>query len=361
MRHFRILTAGSICLVAAMAADVPAEETTKPDRLAKVIDGYIAHLKADKTLPEDVRKAALVKAEELRKSDETRDFAITDSLRELSPVFKKALAALGAEDFKTATPLLTELTKSKNPYMQAQSRYFLARSAMLQEKYEQALPHLQALNGDLVAQSTHPGEVMFLTGMAQLHVLKRKEAAKTLADFLKNYPDAPERLRVAAWRQLELLQTITVGSLADIHQHMELSRRRLNLKHSGDKTQETQKKIVAMLDKMIKEAEKNQGKSGQCACKGGGNKKPGAAKGNGAGQGQGSKKGQGDPTGGQGTVTRKDNKTPRGTNQRSPWDHLRKTKRDDKVFSAVKSKFPARYQKLMEQYFRSLKDNNKTE
>ncbi len=39
---------------------------------------------------------------------------------------------------------------------------------------------------------------------------------------------------------------------------------------------------------------------------------------------------------------------------------MRKTKRDEKVFAAMKAKFPARYQKLMEQYFRSLK-NDKNE
>jgi hypothetical protein len=44
-----------------------------------------------------------------------------------------------------------------------------------------------------------------------------------------------------------------------------------------------------------------------------------------------------------------------GSAIRSPWDHLRKTKRDEKVFAALKARFPDRYRQLMEQYMRSLK------
>jgi hypothetical protein len=35
---------------------------------------------------------------------------------------------------------------------------------------------------------------------------------------------------------------------------------------------------------------------------------------------------------------------------------LRNKKREEKAFAALKTQFPARYQRLVEQYFRSLQD-----
>ena len=40
----------------------------------------------------------------------------------------------------------------------------------------------------------------------------------------------------------------------------------------------------------------------------------------------------------------------------SPWSHLRDKDRDP-VFNAIKEKFPARYQQLIEQYYKSFQDD----
>ena len=41
----------------------------------------------------------------------------------------------------------------------------------------------------------------------------------------------------------------------------------------------------------------------------------------------------------------------------SPWSHLRDKDRDP-VFNAIKEKYPARYQQLIEQYYKSFSDEN---
>jgi TolA-binding protein len=256
MQRFRILTVGSACLVAVMSGGAFADDRKAADPADAVLDAFVKSLQADKSVDADARTKALAAVQKLRKDKENREFAITEALRELSPEFRKALGALGAEDFKTAIDGLKPLVESKNEFLAAESRYYLARAYIFQEKYEFALPHLDKLDTDLASKTIRGGESLFLKGASQLHLLKRKEAAATLAQFLKKYPKAPERLRVAAWRQLEVLRSIGQGTLPDIHQHMLFSRRKLALKDSGEQTQKVQQRIVAMLDKMIKEAEK---------------------------------------------------------------------------------------------------------
>lgn len=258
MQRFRILSTGSLCLVAVLSGPVWADDK-QPDPQQAVIDAFVKSLEGDKQLDAGVRKAALDVVAKLRKDDEARELVVTEALRQISPDFKKGVAALGDEDFKTATAALKPLAESKNPFMAAESRYLLARAMMLQERYEDALPHLEKLAGPLAARSLHAAEAAFLKGAAELYLLKRKEAGDSLAAFLKKYPHASERLRVAASRQLEILHTIQQGSLPDIHLHMQFVRRKLALQDSGAGTRKTQKKIVAMLDKLIKEAEKKGG------------------------------------------------------------------------------------------------------
>ena len=265
MKRFRIISAGSVCLVVVLAGNTfaDAEKTkavkTKKDQTAAVIDAFVTAIKNDTKVDAGIRRKVLQSVEKLRKNKETRDFALTEGLRELSAEFRKALELLGAEDFKSAIAVLKPLAGSKNPFLAAESRYYLARAFMLQEKYELAIPHLEKIDRELASKTLRAGECLFLKGMAQLHLLKRKAAGADLTKFLKRYPDAPERLRIAAWRQLEVLRSIELGSLPDIHQHMQFSRRKLALENSGDETRKVQKKIVAMLDKMIKEAEKKGG------------------------------------------------------------------------------------------------------
>jgi len=260
MKRFLIISTGGLCLVAVLSAQTFADgDADKKDKTEAVLDGFVKFLAGDSQIDAAVRDKVLAVVKKHRQSKQTRDFALTDGLRELSTDFKKALALLGDEDFDAAIALLKPFAESKNPYLAAESRYYLARALMLQEKYEPALPHLEKLDGDLAAKTMRTGEALFLKGMAQLHLLKRKQAAADLARFLKEHPEAPQRLRVAAWRQLEVMRSIQRGSLPDIHQHMEFSRRKLALKDSGEKTQDVQKRIVAMLDKMIKQAEKKGG------------------------------------------------------------------------------------------------------
>ena len=107
---------------------------------------------------------------------------------------------------------------------------------------------------------------------------------------------------------------------------------------------------------MTKEAEDK-----ECNCKGGGKPKPGSKPGKGS-EGESQAKGEGQ--GQQGTSGGGSKGTDSDTVKRlhrggptSPWSQLRDRERDP-VFNAIKEKYPARYQQLIEQYYKSFSDES---
>jgi len=224
---------------------------------------------------------------------------------------------------------------------------------MLSERYEEALPLLADVEGKWAGKSLHAPEALFLSGVSNARLLNRKVAVDQLARYIKENPDAPERMKIGAWRQLEQLKLIKDESIADVFEKMDFSRRKLALEDSGKRTQEEQKKIVDVLGKLIKECEEK-----ECNCKGGG-KGQGQGKGQqGEGQAGGGGKGkEGQGKNGGGNAQAVDDPLKRLTREgpQSPWSKVRDRERDP-AFSALKTKFPARYEKLIEQYYKSFQD-----
>jgi uncharacterized membrane protein YgcG len=313
-------------------------------------------VKADGSIAADKQKAAGEIVEALRTDVEGKSVAITEVLRVLHPEFKDALTALGEENLGAAITKLTALRESKDAFLAADASYYLSRALLLDERFEDSLPLLDDLQNKWAGNTTHGGEVLFLRGVAEVALLRHKEATDTLTRFLATYPDAPERMKIGAFRQLEQLKLFAEGTLSDVSLRMEFSRRKLSLEDTGNETRQQQDKIIEILAKLIKEAEER-----ECNCKGGGSgsgQKPSQGKGGeGDSQAQGEGQGQGGSSGGgsKGTDTDAVKRLHRGGPQ-SPWSHLRDKERDP-VYSAIKEKFPARYQQLVEQYYKSFDDD----
>jgi hypothetical protein len=343
-----VVLVGSLAAGAARAADAPS--------LDKVLDDFVAAVKADGSIAADKQKAAEEIVAALRTDVEGKAVAITEVLRVLHPEFKDALTALGEENLGAAITKLTELRESKNAFLAADASYYLSRALLLDERFEDSLPLLDDLQNKWAANTTHGGEVLFLRGVAEVALLRHKEATDTLTRFLATYPDAPERMRIGAFRQLEQLKLFAEGTLSDVSLRMEFSRRKLSLEDTGTETRHQQDKIIEILAKLIKEAEER-----ECNCKGGGSgsgqKKSQGKGGEGDSQAQGQGQGQGGNSGGgsKGTDSDAVKRLHRGGPQ-SPWSHLRDKERDP-VYSAIKEKFPARYQQLVEQYYKSFDDD----
>jgi tetratricopeptide (TPR) repeat protein len=306
-------------------------------------------------LPADQAQRAVDAAAALKTEDDGRPIAITEGLREIYPAFAEALKAVSEENLAAAGTALADLTKSPDPYLAADASYFSARVMLLQERYEEALPLLDTIEAKFADKSMRSGEALFLKGVAQAQMLKRKDAIASLERYIEENPNAPERMKIGAWRQLEQLKLIEDGTLSDVFAKMEFSRRRLALEDSSKPTQDEQKKIVAILEQLIKEAEEK-----ECNCKGGGKGKPKPSNGNKPGEGEGEgKPGAGKPGEKGGGSNQTDQAALERLTRKGPssqWSNLRDKDREA-VFNALKQKFPGRYKELIEQYYKSFEED----
>jgi tetratricopeptide (TPR) repeat protein len=254
---------------------------------------------------------------------------------------------MAREDVDKAAPALTKFAKSNDPYLAADAGYYLARARILSDRYDEALPLLEQVTGKLADKTVLAGEATYMRGVCEARLLKREAAIATFDRFLAENPDAPERMKIGAF-QLEQLRQFKPETIVDVYERMDFIRRRLAQANSGEETQQQQGKVIDILAKLITEAEER-----ECNCSGGGEgegNKPGQGKdGGGEGEGQGGD-GKGDQNPSPGSVVKKTYRGPR-----SPWSQIRDKERDP-AYSAIKEKFPARYEKLIEQYYRSFDD-----
>ncbi|MCE9544598.1 MAG: hypothetical protein K8T25_03645 [Planctomycetia bacterium] len=292
----------------------------------------------------------------------------TDALREKYPEYRAALAALGEEQFPAAIAGLSKLSTADDPQLAADATFHLGRAQVLEERFEEALPLFAKVSGPQAAQTTHAGEALYFLGLCQAQLLKRDEAIASFDKFLDKCKDAPERMRVDAWQQVSELKKVRSGSLSDVQQHMEFSRRRLALSDAGKNTRQRQDNIIAMLDKMIDKAEQaeSESSSSQQQKQSGkeGEPKEGEKEGQ-QGQGQigsrrGSQPGQSpagqNPGGNRSASGDEVSRRTQNPTDRAHFGDIRERERMERVYGALKTRFPAQYRELIEQYYKNLQE-----
>ncbi|QDU98757.1 tetratricopeptide repeat protein [Lignipirellula cremea] len=346
MRAFPPCLTGCLAgAVICLATSSRAQEMSAPE---KVVEAFVQHCRDGDFANAD---QAIQAVSALREDPLAAPGAVTAGLRLLYPEFQTALNALSEEDFATADLLLEALSASDDPYLATEARFYRARAGTLQERFDKALPLLVDITEKRATRTGMLGDAWFLRGVAEARLLRRPAAIESLETFLEKYPAASERMRVGAQRQLEQLQAIEEESIADAFERMDFARRRLAQGEAGKETQSQQEKIIDILAKLIEEAEENEASgSGQ-----------GQGQSSGQGQGEGSKDGnQQNP--GEGTGEGENDQSPEAEVKRiyrrgptSPWGHLRDKERDP-AYNAIKTRFPPRYEKLIEQYYKSFQD-----
>ncbi|QEG20831.1 tetratricopeptide repeat protein [Mariniblastus fucicola] len=281
-------------------------------------------------------------------SEDSPGEAITAGLIAIYPEYGTAIDSSEVDDSEKTVKLLKPLTESADKFLAADSSFFLARTLMNEEQFESALPLLESLKKNYADHTMHTGTSDYYLGVAHAGLLENQKAIDSFVEFLDSNPDAPERMRVSAWRQVQGLQTIEEGKLDDVHQRMEYSRRRLDLEKTDDPTQVEQEKVVTMLTKLIKEAEKKEC-SGSCKnCNKPGENKPSAGK----KPQQASKKPQQKKSESGKNAKAADGKAVVKTYEdtpASPWSRLRDRSRDP-ANNAIKEKLPAKYRDIVEKY-----------
>ncbi len=337
---------------------IDADADFEPPNPLKVRADFVEHVQSSDDYTADQRRAAAkIIGVAPQDGGGVEPSLISQSLRVLYPDYDQAMKLLGQERTDEAIALLGKLAERDDPYLTAYAKFYMARAYAMDEHHEKALPLLEQITVDeQIVRTLHSGDAMFLKGMAQAETLDRKAALKTLKTFAKNYPFASERMVIGALHLIDELSYLEEGSIVDVSDRMDYSRRRLDIEESGKTTQGEQQRIVAMLDKLIEEAEKEENKGG------------GGGGGGGGGQ-QGAPGGGGAPSGNQqsGGPADQSSVSPgaarigdlgRVIRGNESWGEAREKEREE-VLNAIKAKYPERYRELVEQYYRTLQEENR--
>ena len=249
----------ALILVCSAVATLQGTRAAEPSKADKTIDRFLDACRKNEQLNKDQQTQVLEIVSRLRKDQSTKDAAIAESLRQVNADFAAALKGLKDGDTSIAVEKLRDLASSNDRFLAAESSFYLARHYVASEHFEQALPLLHKLTGDMSNQILREAEALLLRGIVQTGMLQRQEAIESFTQFLDENPNAAARLRAVAAGHLDLLEELELGSIDDIHEQMKFSRRRLSNEDSGKRTQEVQEDIVAMLNSIIEELEKKGG------------------------------------------------------------------------------------------------------
>jgi hypothetical protein len=333
-----------------LAVSAMSMSVLRAERAEEVLDEFLSNVQQmEKLSAEDKGKIQNI-VETLRQDEDVQDTVITEALRAMYPEYNQAVRGLADIDSEGAMRSLMEFTQSDDPYLAADATFFLARGYIQHEDHESALPLLRMMNSDHRGHTLRQGESLFFQGSAEMATLDRTTALKTFRKFQTLRVRPSRRMRDEVSRMLIDLEQVEEGSLPDVAEHMDFSRRKLGIEDPGVQTQEVQDEIVSMLDVLIEEAQKQEQQQSQ-------------SQGQGQGQAQGNQPGQ---KPGQGGMAIPDPKTnpfnrPDLNAKRSEWDDPRERERRAEALNSLKERFPARYQQLIEQYSLDLQEEDEDE
>jgi outer membrane protein assembly factor BamD (BamD/ComL family) len=284
---------------------------------------------------------------EFKKAEEAKDYSdlIPNCLVLMNREYANGLTSFGREKMKMAEKYFDSIKPEGNPYLKAYQLYYLARVNIILDNYERAEEILNDFLKSNLNYSTHQVDGFFLLAVCYYNQFKRDKSRALLLEFEKRFPDAPERMLVGAYQLLNKIDYFEEGSVVDVEERMEYSRRKLKMEDIDKPAQDNQEKIVTLLDKLIKEAQQSEQNQRDK------NKRKGkAGKGNPDRPAEESEAPEGESKIGN---LKKIN---RG-NKEDQWGKERDKERE-KIMNDLKEKFPERYRELIEQYYKGLHKND---
>ena len=208
--------------------------------------------------------------------------------------------------------------------------------------YDEALDQV----GDLKTENVvDPAALLFYQSVVHHRMLKRDEGTQTIVRLLENETTLPRRYTSVARLMQADLEGLKDESLDHIARRMDDIRRRLDLGRAGPKVRSVEDGVIASLDKLIDQMEKQQQAAAAAAAaasrQGRGSAKPMAPM---PDSRPAEMKGAGDVA-----------KKPIG--DQSGWGNLPPRERQE-ALQQIGKDFPAHYRDVIEQYFRKLATDN---
>ncbi len=316
-----------------------------------VNSGFLAHVAAGDRYDRQRRDFVLASRDGL--TGEDRRMFVGEMLAVLSPVFKQGLDLLDEDEPGRAVEVLVPLSADDDPYLAVAAAH-LAGPAMIElDRIDECQSMLERVVGayrPVDRYASEAGDIAFMRGYCQVHNVEYEAAQATLSSFLRRYPNAPERLRVAAVGILTELPRRVPDGLGDVRDLLACAHRKIKNENTGESVKARQEEAIVLLDALIKAIEEKE-KQSKCGGKKGDGKKDGGCDKPGGGGGppdQGAK--QSTLPGGEGDVgrLRKARAAPGEVWGKMP------PKEREQVLQALQRQFPSRYRELLEQYYEQL-------
>ncbi len=223
--------------------------------------------------------------------------------------------------------------KASSAWMAKNLRLYYGRWLVHQSLYDEAKEQLAGLEpGDVV----DPASLLFYQAVVYRSLVEQEACMKALSRLLEGTSESPKRYAAVARLMREDLKSLKPDSLGHIAVRMGDIQRRLELGRAGEKVRKVEDGVIASLDKLIDNMEKQQQQQSQAAA-GSGSMQP-----NSPAQDSRIMGGRGP-----GKVTKKTLKD--GGN----WGNLPPKQREE-AMQQIGRDFPAHYRDVVEQYFRRL-------
>ncbi|MCC9604451.1 hypothetical protein LOC68_27975 [Blastopirellula sp. JC732] len=234
-------------------------------------------------------------------------------------------------------PWLADSSKQYPSWIRDNLRFqygrWLAEQRLLDEAYQQ-------LKDIPVAEAADPAALLFNRAVCEHYLLKKKECVATLGSLLSNQEQIAPRYLAVSKLMLADIQPLETDSLDEVARLMRDIERRLDLGRAGKKVRTQEDDVVAKLDKMIEELEKQmqqQQQQSQGGQQGGSNTQPSSPLNDTM------------PAGGSGPG----NVDPKKMNPGDNWGNLPPKERQE-ALQQISNEFPSHYRRVIEEYFRKL-------
>jgi len=256
------------------------------------------------------------------------DFALADSQAQ-------ELVTFCAEPHKSlAAPKFDWLNDQKqSAFFRSNLRLLLGRWLSQQRLYDEAEVQLSGLEP---ADVVDPASLLFYQSVSYHYLLNKEAGLKNLGRLMERQQELPKRYQTMARMMQGDLTALKDESLDHISRRMDDIKRRLDLGRTGKKVRGEEDGVIASLDKMIDQIEKQQQQQQQQQQSSSRNRSVRPADQSLPMQGK-----------GPGEVANKN------IGNRSGWGELPAKERDE-ALQPVGKEFPSHYRDIIEQYFRKL-------
>lgn len=220
-----------------------------------------------------------------------------------------------------------------SPLVRSNLKLLFGRWLAQQELFDEALAQLEGLD---VQQVVDPAALLFYQSVCYHRVLNKDQALPTIAKLLENEDTLPRRYAAVAKLMEADLAPLKADSLDEIARLMDAIRVEMQHARAGKRVRERQDEVIAKLDKLIEELEKQRQQQQQSAAQSGGAPPDQPAPDSNAMGGR-----------GDGKVP------PKKIGSKADWGNLPPKDREE-ALQQIGKEFPSHFREVIEEYFHKL-------